>query len=322
MRITGAGSYHRSSGTGASFTAGLGHRRIDPVGLGLPAEAVLFAIPLRVGPDYFRTVSLGLRVGRTFDANDRAGGKPVAVVNAAFARMIGTTERDILGRCIPWRADRCLEVVGVVENARFFDAIEEPQPAMYSAIAQEPRDQVSAQALILARTADTATPIAATIRHELQLLAPELRYVDVQSMADLLRPRLQPWRIATVIFMLFGAVAFVLAAVGLYGVIAYLVEARSAEMGIRMALGAGHARIANLVLGEGIRLVGYGAALGLGLALWSSQLLEHRFFGVQPTDPPTYVSVILLMFGIAVAASLISARRATRIDPNVALRSD
>jgi ABC-type antimicrobial peptide transport system permease subunit len=267
-------------------------------------------------------VSLGLRAGRTFDTDDRAGGNPVAIVNAAFTRMIGVSDRDILGRCIPWRVDRCVEIVGVVEDTRFFDAIEEPQPAIYTAIAQEQRDQATAQALILARTAGTTSQIAATIRHELQLLAPELRYVDVQSMADLLRPTLQPWRIATVIFTLFGAVAFLLAAVGLYSVIAYLVEARSAEMGIRMALGAGQARIAQMVVAEGIRLAGYGVVLGLGLAVWSSQLLKNRFFGVQPIDPPTYVSVIILMVSIAVAASLISALRATKIDPNVALKSD
>jgi ABC-type antimicrobial peptide transport system permease subunit len=140
--------------------------------------------------------------------------------------------------------------------------------------------------------------------------------------AELLRPKLGPWRMATGIFTLFGGVALLLATIGLYSVIAYLVAARRPELSIRIALGASRARIRGLVVAEGVRLVATGSALGLALAFGASRLLEHRMYGVQATDPLTYMTVATLMIAAALAASFISAERASRVDPNLALRSD
>jgi ABC-type antimicrobial peptide transport system permease subunit len=149
-----------------------------------------------------------------------------------------------------------------------------------------------------------------------------VRYVEVESVADVLAPKLQPWRIAMSIFTLFGGLAFLLATVGLYSVIAYLVAARRPEISIRMALGAGRGRIRGLVLGEGARLVSVGGVLGLLLALGASRLLEHRMYAVQPTDPLTYALVTLIMTAAALGTTFLSAERAARVDPNLALRND
>ena len=217
--------------------------------------------------------------------------------------------------------DSCTRIVGVVANARFGDPIEEPLPAIYSPLAQE-RPTSASRAVLLVRTAVPPSEITGPIRRDLMEGEPALQLVEVQPVAELLRPKLGPWRMATGIFTLFGGVALLLATIGLYSVIAYLVAARRPEMGIRIALGASRARIRSLVLAEGVRLLAVGGALGLALALAVSRLLEHRMYGVQPLDPLTYAGVTLLMVAAALAASFISAESASRVDPNVALRND
>ncbi|HEX9700404.1 MAG TPA: ABC transporter permease [Acidobacteriota bacterium] len=296
-----------------------GMQRLANESWGLPPEAIVAAVYLRVGPEYFRTLGLPLRAGRVLDRGDRAESEPVMVINETLAGMLGG-ENSALDRCIPQR-DGCTRIVGVVADARFGDPLEEPLPATYYPLAQE-RVSTSSRAVLLVRTAVPPSEIAAPIRRDLMEGEPALQLVEVQSVAELLRPKLGPWRMATGIFTLFGGVAFLLATIGLYSVIAYLVAARRPEMGIRIALGASGARIRALVLAEGVRLVVTGSALGLALAFGASRLLEHRMYGVQATDPLTYTVVAILMATAALAASFISAERASRVDPNVALRSD
>jgi predicted permease len=286
---------------------------------GLPPEARLSVVQLRVGPDYFRTLGLPLRAGRVFDAGDHGESEPVMVINSELARRIGG-ERAALDRCIPLR-DACTRIVGIVADARFGDPVEEPQPAIYQPLAQE-RISTASRAVLLIRTGVPLSEIAGPIRSNLMEGEPALQFLEVQSVAELLRPKLGPWRMATGIFTLFGGVAFLLATIGLYSVIAYLVAARRPEMSIRIALGASRARIRSLVLAEGVRLVAVGGALGLALAFGASRLLEHRMYGIRPTDPLTYTIVATLMVAAALAASFISAERASRVDPNLALRSD
>ena len=324
----------------APFSSGIGMSRLDPAALGLPEDRDLWAIPMNVGPDYFRTVGLRLRAGRLMEPNDRSGRRDVAVFNVAMARLLGD-ENAVIGRCVRLRADGCVEVTAVVDDSRFIDPVETPMPAIYYPLTPDDHDYFLSRSLILVRVQSTSAALQSTIRRELVALgspaarassgaAPPstgaastaIRYVDLQSMGDLLRPRLQPWRVATVIFTLFGTVAFLLASIGLYGVIAYLVAARRLEFGIRMALGAGRARILRMVLGEGARLVAAGGVVGLGAAFAVSRLLESRMYGVRPTDPITWSAVAVLVAAVAIGASLISAERAARIDSNSALRTE
>lgn len=306
----------------APFYAGLGRVRLDPAIAGQPADALVTSYTLDVGPGYFETIGMPLLAGRAIEASDRADTRPVIVVNAAFARMLGGGIADAVGRCLPLRRDGCIEIVGVVGDSRFLDPIERAEPAMYHPFEQGEPGWIARGLLLLVRARDATSALAGTIRRELVALDPALQYVEVMPMSELLRPRFQPWRVAMVIFTLFGAVAFLLAAVGLYGVVAYLVAARRAELGIRIALGAGRARILRLVLGEGARLAAAGAALGLFGAFWVSRLLENRMYGVRPTDPPTWLAVTLLVAAVAFGASWVSAERAARVNPNLALRSE
>lgn len=275
---------------------------------------------LDVGPEYLDAVGLPVRAGRAFEPTDGPDAARVVVVNAAFARMLGGG-REALGRCIPMRGD-CAEIVGVVEDSRFFDPSEEPLPALYQSISQVPLAVSASRSRLIVRTHLPVSELAGALRRRVSAVAPDVQFVDVEPMAALLRPRLQPWRVATIIFALAGGMAFLLAAVGLYGVIAYLVASRTHEMGVRMALGARPRRILGLVLKEGLWLSALGTGIGLVLALWIARLLEHRMYGVRPSDPATYAAITLIVVAVALAATLVSARRALAVDPALALRSE
>jgi predicted permease len=322
----------------APFASGVGITRLDPVPLGLPEDTNLQAVWMHVGPGYFQTVGLRLLRGRSIEAGDRADGPAIAVVNSAMARLLGD-ENDVVGRCVRLSRDGCIEIIGVVDDSRFIDPVETPMPAIYDPLTRASQDYFLARASILVRVRSASAAVQSMVQRELAGLgtaadrgpadvatssaasaSTNVVYADVQSMGDLLRPKLQPWRVATVIFSLFGGIAFLLAAIGLYGVIAYLVAARRLEFGIRMALGAGRRRILGLVMGEGVRLVAAGGVAGLAVAFAVSLLLENRMYGVQPTDPITFSAVAALVAAVAIGASFVSARRAARADSIEALR--
>jgi predicted permease len=302
------------------YGTGLGMSTLNPEAWGLPAEPSMAAATVEVDESYFATVGLPVRAGRSFNAADRAESGRALMINEELARRMGGDDAA-LGKCIPAR-EGCTPIVGIVADARFSQPLEETQPAVYRALGRQAHAYTIARAVLLVRSAGEAASLADPIREELLRLDSGVRYVEVESVADVLAPKLQPWRIAMSIFTLFGGLAFLLATVGLYSVIAYLVAARRPEISIRMALGAGRGRIRGLVLGEGARLVSVGGVLGLLLALGASRLLEHRMYAVQPTDPLTYALVTLIMTAAALGTTFLSAERAARVDPNLALRND
>jgi predicted permease len=277
-----------------------------------------------VEPDYFRAMGVPLRAGRLFTAADREGSSPVAIINETMARRYWPDESAI-GKCIDRRgapsgsANACMEVVGVVRDAKYGDLQEGPTPHMYTPLAQSTH---LGGALLHIRTRGAPEQSAAAVRRAIQTLEPNVPFVDVYPLATTLRSELLPWQIGTTAFTIFGALALTLAAVGLYGVIAFLVTQRTREVGIRMALGAQRGDVLALVLGHALRLTALGVGVGLVLAVALLRLLQHRMYGVSTADPLTLAGVALVLAAVAVAASALPALRAARVDPMIALRHE
>ncbi|HET8657122.1 MAG TPA: ABC transporter permease [Longimicrobiaceae bacterium] len=274
----------------------------------------------RVEPGYFRTMGIPLRAGRGFDASDRADSARTAIVDEALARLYWPGE-SALGKCfLPGVGGQCIRVVGVVGNTRRQGIQEPPHPTFYTALGSAPGHL--AYATLHVRTTGEPAGEVAAIRHELLALDPDLPFVNVQPLTELIEPQLAPWRMAALVFALFGALAVLLSAVGLYSVISFLVAQRTSEIGVRTALGADRRDIIRMVTGEGARAIAVGVVIGIVGALVTARILQGRLFGVSFFDPTTYVAVVLALVACGWLASWIPARRATRVDPVVALRAD
>jgi predicted permease len=289
-----------------------------------PGEELHQAATYFAGPDYFRTIGTPIRQGRDLSVHDRAGSTPVVIVNERFAEL-AWPHADPIGRCMDVRTSRdgvtCYTVVGVAANAKYA-ALDEPErAAFFIPAAQEPGGRRSASSLVIRTSGDPAASIA-TVRHALAELDPALPYVSLKAMPDFLRPQLQPYRLGATMFSAFALLAIVLAAVGLYGVIAYGVAQRKHEMGIRLALGARRGDVVMLVVRQGVVLTLVGLGIGIAAALAAARLVRHLLFGVSATDPATFAGVVLALAGAATLACWIPARRATRVDPMVALRAE
>ncbi|MBX6331750.1 MAG: ABC transporter permease [Gemmatimonadaceae bacterium] len=304
-------------------------RMVAMTGISIPGRETATGEPIivstnAVDPDYFRAMGISLRAGRLFTDADREGSTPVAIINGTMARRYWPDESAI-GRCIgrpdapSGSADACMEVVGVVRDAKYRDLQEDPTPHLYTPLAQSPRP---GGALLHIRTRGAPEQSVAAVRRAIQTLEPNVPFVDVYPLASTLRAQLLPWQVGTTAFTIFGALALTLAAVGLYGVIAFLVTQRTREVGIRMALGAQRGDVLALVLGHALRLTALGVGAGLVLAVALLRLLQHRLYGVSTADPLTLVGVALLLAAVAVVASALPALRAARVDPMVALRHE
>ena len=277
---------------------------------------------LRVAsPAYFRTVGVPLLAGRDFDAREKVGGPGAVIVNEAFARKYfrgGSALGRTLDRGVGWweGMPARFEIVGVVANERFAGLTEEPRPATYFPYPQFAFDGVQ----LLVRAPGEPAALAGAVRDAVHALDPAIPVEEVRWMTAVHAAALGGARFNTALLAAFALLALVLAAVGIYGVLAYLVAERTAEIGIRMALGAERGRVVRLVLGQGLALVGAGLALGIAGALGATRALRTLLFEVAPHDAATYAAVAALLTLVALLACWIPARRATRIDPMVALR--
>ncbi len=273
-----------------------------------------------VDPGYFQTVGQRLLEGRDFDARDRAGAAPVAIVDRSLANRFWPG-RSPIGACFRAGTEACISVVGVVAEARTARALDPPRPEFYRPLAQRPPADAGFISL-LARTSGDPTGIAPAVRRDLLGLDPRILSVEAVPYRDVLRPETALWRSATIVVSSAALLTLLLASLGLYGLVSYLTEERTRELGIRMALGAPRGDILALILREGVRLVSAGAALGVPLAVGAAVLLRSRFYGVSPTDPMVYIGAALALAGAALAASYLPARRAARADPIEALRAE
>jgi putative ABC transport system permease protein len=269
-------------------------------------------------PEFFTTMGTRVLRGRTFTASDGEHTPRVMVIGQSMAKKIWPTE-DALGKCIRISADTmpCTTVIGIAEDVRR-GSLSETEMHYYVPITQFQPENGG----LFVRTSAAAASRADEVRRELQKLMPGVAYVTVTPMSTIIAPEIRSWKIGAIMFAVFGALALVLAAIGLYSVIAYNVTQRTHEMGVRVALGAQARDVIRLVVREGLGVVIPGVALGAIIALLAGKWVAPLLFDVSPKDPPVLVSVVLTLIAVAIAASWIPATRAARVDPNEALRAD
>jgi predicted permease len=273
-----------------------------------------------VTPGFFATLGTRIVRGRGFTDADHRGAGKVAVLGQTMSRLLWPGH-DALGQCIKLGEDStCTQVVGIAADARRYQLLEDPQMQFYVPLDQD-EGRYSRRTLFL-RTSLEPHATAEMVRRALASLAPDLPYVNVQSVQDAVEPQLRPWRLGATVFGLFGGLALLLAAFGLYGMLAYTVAQRSQEMGVRIALGAEASDVVGLVVRQGLRVVAIGLGLGLTVALAASRAVASLLYGVKPDDPLVLAVAALVLVVAALVASYFPARRATRVDPVVALRSE
>jgi len=277
----------------------------------------------RVTPNYFRTMGVRLLQGRTFTWHDDEKAPPVAMIDETFARTWFPHE-DPIGRRIKidaghpppgepppaWRT-----VVGVVSHVKNYGVDEESRVEVYVPFLQRPVSSFS----LLTKGPGDAAAAARMMREAVREADPTLPIFAVRTMEEYLARTLTPKRLMMLVLALYAGVALTLAAVGIYGVMSYAVEQRTAEIGIRMALGARPGDVLRLVVGHGMLLTIGGVGIGLAGAYWLTELLAALLFGVTATDAATFAAVATLLAAVAFVATLIPARRAARVDPLVAL---
>jgi predicted permease len=281
-----------------------------------PAISVNF-----VGPRYFRTMGTTVLLGRDIAEEDRAGTPKVAVINETMAQHF-FGDRNPIGRrfSIPgWKADTSqMEIVGVVENAKFTNLRDQVPPAAYIPFFQSPDSFLAATFEV--RTSTNPTALAASIHEMIQQADSRLPLFGVKTLSEQIDETLVQERMVALLSSLFGMVALFLACVGLYGVMSILVVQRTHEIGIRMALGAERFRVLRLVLGRGMAIALIGVVAGMVGAVAITRFMATLLFGVKPTDVETMLFASLVLIGVALAACYVPARRAMRVDPMVALR--
>src|SRR6266446_6321359 len=269
-----------------------------------------------IATTFFETLRIPLIAGREFTDSDRATTKAVAIANEAMAKHFWPNENAI-GKRFHFFGDPTLrEIVGVVKNTVVNNIGEEPQPLVYLPLAQNYSPAVTLQV----HTSGRPEAVISGVRAQVQSLDSNLAQTNVQTIGELMSQGLWAPRMGAALLAVFGALALILAIIGVYGVLSYSVNQQTREIGIRMAMGAQTGRVLVLVVGQGMRLAAAGLALGLLVAFAVMRLLGSLLFGVSAHDPLTFGAVSLVLALAAVLACYIPARRATRVDPIIALR--
>jgi predicted permease len=270
-----------------------------------------------VGPDYFRVVGVPIVAGRAFTIDDVNQARPVAIINEAMARQYWPGESAV-GRLI-YSGDfdePPIEIVGVARDHKVRSVGEDPTPYLH-----QPAGRSRAMGLVV-RTSTPAASMLPVLRQTLWDLEPNLVFTEDVSAVDVANTTMAPTQIGATLIGAFGSLALLLAAIGLYGVIAYSVSLRTREVGIRMALGAAPGQVLRLVLQQGGRLALVGIVLGTLASLGVGQVLASLLYGVSTVDPVAYAAGAGLLFAVAVVANIVPAMTAARIDPLKALRRD
>jgi putative ABC transport system permease protein len=273
-----------------------------------------------VSPGYFEAMGIPLLAGRFFDGRDRPDSTPTIVINQSMAwRYFGG--RDPIGRRITMgfntRAAR--QIVGIVGDERHVSLDREAPPGVYVSYLQLP---LASRLTLVARTAGDPSAATGLIREAVSSIDPQLAIYDVRTMEQVVSDSVSRPRFSALLLGLFAATALLLAGIGVYGVISQLVGQRTQEFGVRMALGASPVDVGRLVMAFGLRLAIVAAIVGIPAAFAFSRLLSGLLFGVNAANPITYVAVSVVLGAVAALAAVLPARRATRVDPLLALRAE
>ncbi|HSG80635.1 MAG TPA: ADOP family duplicated permease, partial [Gemmatimonadota bacterium] len=272
-----------------------------------------------VQPGYFETMGLPLVTGRRFTEADDEGALPVMVVNREFARnMFGSVEQALGKRVRSWRDENIYrEIVGIVENVRYFGAGDETRGVVYV-----PHPQARWRTMAYAVRTVPDAEIGPAIRAAVREFDPNVALASFTTMAQTFEDSIAERRFAARLLTAFAALALMLAALGIYGVLSYAVAQRTREFGVRMALGADAAALRRMVMREAGVTALLGTGLGLAGAFAITRVMSGLLFGVTPTDPATFGGAIAVLVGVALAASWLPAARATRVDPMQAMRPE
>ncbi|MGH9843529.1 MAG: ABC transporter permease [Blastocatellia bacterium] len=269
-----------------------------------------------VGPKYFRTMGIRLARGRDFNERDNERAPGVVIINETMARRYWP-DRDAMGQRLKLGKD-WLEIVGIASEVKQRRLNEPPQPFLYLPLLQDYRSNM----ILVARTALELRAALPAVENVVATLDPNLPIFDVKTLNEHIGVSLFLPRMAATLLSLFGLLALSLAALGLYGVMSYSVSQRTREIGIRISLGAQRRDVLKLILKQGLTLSLIGLAGGLAAALVVTRLIAHLLYGVSANDPATYTLIALLLTGVALVACYLPARRATKVDPMIALRYD
>jgi len=274
---------------------------------------------LTVGPDFFRTLGIPLVRGRYFNDHDNAGTAPVTIVSEGFAQQY-FPHQEALGKRIqqsgPAFGNPWMEIVGIVGNVKYLGLTVDTDPAYYMPFGQSYGPRMF---LVVRSSGDTAS-LEAALRREIQSIDPGVTLAQVSTMEQALKLSVSQPRFDTMLLSLFAGIALLLAAVGVYGLIAYSVAQRTHEIGVRMALGAARGDVVRMVVRQGATLAGIGIVLGVSGAFALTRLLRMMLFGIGATDALTFAGAALGMMAVILLATSLPALRATRISPVLALR--
>jgi putative ABC transport system permease protein len=271
-----------------------------------------------VGPDYFHTMQIPLLEGREFSDADHQSAPAVALINQTMARRFFADENPVGKRFLLPRERDAVQIVGVVGDVQRRDVGATVEPEVYWPYMQRPRWAT----YFAIRLSNDSTGIIAAVRQQVAAADPQVIIANVETMDQLVAYSLKPPRFNLLLLGIFASTALFLASIGLYGVISYSVTQRTREIGIRMALGAQPRKIFRFVIGQGLLLTLIGIVIGTGAALAATRLLSGMLFGVSATDPLTIAGISLLLAVVALLACWIPARRATKVDPIIALHHE
>lgn len=285
------------------------------------------AVNLTVTPDYFHAMRMPIVKGRNFTDQDKTGAPPVVLIDEMLAAQFFPAE-DPIGKRLkvggqddsgwPW-----MQIVGVVKHVKHYGPAETPRVEIYRPYFQlppAPEARYGRSMVLAVRTTSDVSAMTTSLRNAVLEIDKDQPVSNVQPMTDVVAASVAPQKFATALLGLFAAAALALAAIGIYGVMAYSVTQRTHEIGVRMALGAQRRDVLRLVVTQGMRLALIGVAVGLVGAFSVTRLMSSLLYGVTATDPLIYMAVTVLLAGVALLACYIPARRATKVDPMVALR--